>query len=474
MDESDYIAIKKSTQCGVSEYLVVKAMAKASSGRSVFYVLPTFDIKNRFVQNRFDRSVQYSPYYQSLFKLAGTTKSAESMSLKHIGSGVISFAGSNTPAPFTEFPADDYIVDEKDRCDQTNLAMGEERLSHSDHKQELYVSNPTFPNVGIDLDFKTTDMKMWMIPCSNCGKWFHPDFFKDVVVQVDDSRWMVRDTEWERGMERDIMPLCPHCSKPYHRFEDGEWVAQRQSFRSGYQVSKMFSSNNSIVELVDRFDRGLANDGIMERFYNGDLGLTFESAGSKIVQSFLDSCVREYGLQDSSTEATIMGIDVGKVMHVSIGRITAEGRVRIIYLNEVREEQEIFDLYKRFNVKIGVIDAMPETRMSRRICANLYGMFMCYYGGEKRDIIDPKNKIITIDRTVALDAVKEGITLENIELPMNAGSIDNFYDQMMASVRVLDKNKDRYNWIEGEQPDHYFHSMSYLMIAKRLVVSMRG
>ena len=40
-----------------------------------------------------------------------TIKQSESMYLKHLGIGSIAFAGSNTTRVFTEYPADDHLVD---------------------------------------------------------------------------------------------------------------------------------------------------------------------------------------------------------------------------------------------------------------------------------------------------------------------------------------------------------------------------
>jgi len=473
LDDSDFIAVKKSVQCGVSEWLIVKALVEAKEGRSVFYVLPTIDLKNRFVQNRWDRSVLYTPYYQQLYREAGKTKSAESVSLKHVGRGVIAYAGSNSPAPFTEFPADTYIVDEEDRCDRTTLAMGEERLSHSDRKKQFRVSNPTFPNRGIDVHYRRSDKKKWFIKCESCGEWINPDFFKNVVMKVDSLHWVTIDPDWDKNSPLDIRCYCHKCGTPFDRFAQGEWVKEDQSaLISGYQISKMFSSNNTVADLVDRFVRGLGNDSIMERFYNGDLGQTYESEGAKLTVAMLDECVVDYNIPDHSDDVCVMGIDVGKTMHVMIAKIDGE-RLQVLFIGQVREEMEIIELAQRYNVKFGVIDAMPENRMSRKICANIPGMFMCFYGGEKRDTINMEDKIITTDRTYQLDTIKEMVLLQKLDLPMNAPSIEGFYLQMTVSTRIYDQDKDRYYWDEGTEPDHYFHSCGYMMLAKRLSTNLR-
>ncbi len=175
LDNSDYIVIEKSTQSGLTEWLIIKAMCKAKEGRSIFYVLPTFDLRNRFVNNRINRSIEFSPYYKNLIRESNAGIS-ESVSLKHIGNGSIAFVGSNSPAAFSEYPADDLIIDELDHCDQENLGMADKRLSNSTHKMIIKISNPTINDYGIDWEFKKSDKKQWFIKCE-CGQWINPDFF---------------------------------------------------------------------------------------------------------------------------------------------------------------------------------------------------------------------------------------------------------------------------------------------------------
>ena len=81
-------------------------------------MLPTFQPANRFVKNRGDRAIEFTAYYKEVLRASRmtTTKQSESMYLKHLGIGSIAFAGSNTASVFTEYPADDLLVDsEEDR-----------------------------------------------------------------------------------------------------------------------------------------------------------------------------------------------------------------------------------------------------------------------------------------------------------------------------------------------------------------------
>lgn len=400
-------------------------------------------------------------------------KSAESVSLKHISKGVVAFAGSNSEAPFIEFPADDYVVDEYDKCNINNIVMGEERLSASENKSELYIANPTVVGYGIDSLFNITDMKEWSIRCSSCGEFVFLDFFKHVVRQIGNNEYLLLDEEWDEGTERDIYVVCDKCNKPLNRFVDGEWVNFNKSFKSGYHISKLFSTNVSVFEIVDRFNRGLANDSIMQRFYNGDLGMAYTAPGAKITSTILDACkgiyhMPYYGIsEDLKDKFVVMGADIGTKIHVRISEITKDDKYVAKYIGTVDDYDGIRDLYHEFSVKCGVVDAQPEVRLSKKIVATLKMMFMCYYGTIKRELIDPRYKIVTVDRTSTLDVVKEAIILQKLVLPINADSMPEYYEHMQNLTRLHDEEKDKYDWVKSG-PDHFFHAEAYSLLARKL------
>ena len=84
-----------------------------------------------------------------------------------------------------------------------------------------------------------------------------------------------------------------------------------------------------------------------------------------------------------------------------------------------------------------------------------------------RDTID-KNKILRVDRTSALDAVKECLIKQEIDLPMNILSVPDFTDQLLTSTRIFDDKSQIYKWVESG-PDHYHHAFSYMLKAEKLL-----
>ena len=470
--EDPYIVVMKSTQCGISEWLIINSIGKALKGRGIFYVLPTFALAARFVRNRIDRSVSFTQYYKRIIGSSKLAK-AESMMLKHIASGSIAFVGSNVAGVFTEYPADDLIIDELDYCEQDNIEMGWERLSASEDKKEIRVSNPTVEGYGIDNEYSNTNQYEWYISCE-CGKYIHPDFFVHVVRKTPSGKYILRDEEWDRLGSKDINLICDKCERPLNRKGAGVWGARYPGRKKiGFHVSKLFSTNVEIREIVDRFERGLTSDIIFQRFYNADLGVPFTASGAKVSDQMLDELIEDYTMAPpDGGSISIMGIDVGKVLHIVIGQLLPDKRLKTVYIGEAQNYEDIETLYKTYSVRLGVIDAMPETRLSKRVVATLKNMFMCFYGDVKKDSIDIYNKILTVERTQALDNVKEAILLKNIILPRNARTIPSYYPQMIASTRVWDEKRQRYFWTEGSKDDHYMHAEAYMILARKLLVML--
>ena len=488
LDQSDYITIRKSTQCGLTEWLIVVAISRASMGRGVFYVLPTYSLQNRFVKNRFNKSVEYSSYYKTMLQSEEGKRFTENMSLKRFGNGSVAFIGSNAPAAFMEFPADDLIIDELDKCNMENLPLADGRLSSSESPTRVKVSNPTIEGFGIDIEYNQSDRKQWYIKCSSCGKYIQPDFSRHVVKEgQDENEYYVIDEAWDEHSIRDIKPICHLCGKPFDRFADGIWKEQdKKSNISGYHISKMFSTNVSLVEMVNNFNEGLENETKLQAFYNLDLGLAYTSKGSKITYSVLDEAIGDYNeykdLKDGSR--AFMGVDVGSYLHYVIARFTPERNIQVLTFGKVQTEDELFSVAKRYNAVIGVIDGLPETRLSKKICGRLKYWFMCFYGATKTMKMNERAKMITVDRTISLDEVKESIITRRLILPVGSRykqplvfqsgiEVSEFYQNMTSSTRVFNEKRQVYDWVHTE-PDHYMHSTCYMLIASKLFLILGG
>jgi hypothetical protein len=479
-DNSPEIVIIKSTQCGISEYLIARAICNSIKGMNIFYVLPTYNLVSRFVKNRIEKTIINTKYYNLMIRfkqVQDNRKQSDSMSMRDIGLGTIAFVGSNSTAGFTEFPADEVIIDELDECDPDNIIMAWERMSHSKIRTQIKVANPTIEGIGIDAEYSKSDKKRWHILC-DCGKHRNLNFFDHIVEKVGEDDYLIRDKEWTWDSGRDIYAICDKCGRPINRKGEGEWVPHAKSQISGYQISKLYSGTTKISEIVDRFNKGLVNDSIMQRVYNADFGLGYSAEGSKISEKMILDCIGDYNRGGIEDGMILAGIDVGTYYHYVIKKLLHDGRLKTLEVGAIRNTDDLIIRLKEYKVNVGIIDGMPETRESRKIAGHFNYFFLCYYGSGKTDSINARAKTISVDRTSALDAVKEALLTKKVIYPKNIINNREFIEHMTASTRVYNPDKKRgggtgvYEWQEGSKDDHLFHATAYCLIARRMLIML--
>ena len=481
-DRAKKKVLMKSTQSGITEWLIIVAIVKAYyQKRNIFYVMPTSKLKNQVVNTRINQSIQYTPFYRSMLK----ESVYDNMSVKQIGSASIFFAVSNSKSNFTSFPADDLIIDELDECNFENLEMAPERLAFSSDPQEIRVANPTYPGIGIDFEYQLSDKKNWHITCK-CGHEFIPDFFNNIVRQEGEDEFIIRDKNFDLTSDKDANLICDKCDAPVYRYEKGRWINLAKSPVSGRHLNQIFSSRKKLRDMIAQFNLALNSAPKMQRFYNGTLGLPFIGTGMQITDEIINSCKADYLLPNSCKEPCVIGIDVGKKMHTTIFKIIKNAdqyKMQLVFAGELfftvtKEKIDISELtylYRRYNIVAGIIDARPEDRLARLICQNFRSMWRCVYLSENpKDQVDQESKIYKTDRTSSMDGVKEQLTLANIILPANINSIPGFTEHLKAPVRVFEERETtngKWVWREGHKDDHYFHAVNYANISKKLILN---
>jgi hypothetical protein len=470
-------AVIKSTQGGVSEWFLCKGINTAANGKNIFWVLPTYSLVGRFVRERFDRTMRAVPRYGALASEVDAGRFADSATMKQFGKGTIALVGSNTASAFTEFPADVLFIDELDRCDQRNIAMAWERLSASESPEEWYVSNPTITGFGIDEKYSESTMGRWHIKCPHCGSYQHPEFIGSVIREAGDDQgnYYVIDPDYEFDRGIDPQVYCQKCNKPYDPRMEGTWIETYPSRpRAGYHYNKLFTANVGVGEILERFVKSEGDETLRQRVWNADFGLAYDAPGARVLRGDILAAQGDYALrQPNVSGAVVAGIDVGSRFHIVIGIVRHEQPLRIIDICSVRTEDEVMDKLREWKPRSFVIDALPETRISRVITTSVPGGYVCYFGGGKSETVS--KGAVTVDRTSLLDAVRSSIVTKSIEYPQGVANVPDFIDHMTASTRIFDAEANRgegaYSWVEGSKQDHYFLAQGYMTLAARILVS---
>jgi hypothetical protein len=467
-DKSHHKVFKKGTQSKISEYLMAFAIDKALKNNNVLYVLPTDVIKTRYVTSRVNKTVEFTEFYSRALK------DLNSASMKGFNNGLINFIGSHSEANFAEFVAQIIIIDEKNLCNLDNVKMAKERQSSQEMEDRytLEAANPTICDYAIDVDYENSDQKKWYNKCE-CGHRFEIDFFKHIVRQEDNNEYVIIDKDFDWSEDRDCYIICDKCGKPIDRRGEGLWVPESKSSISGYHFNQFFTSPTPVRDQLAQFQKGLTDERELQRFYNASLGLSYTSAGARITRDMMT--FGDYPQLEYCKNPCLIGLDVGADIHYIIGELLSDRTIRIIKIGKCKEEKEVFELNKRYNILIGIIDALPETRISRRICATLKGYWMAEYLTEaKKDIYDMNAKIIKVDRTSSLDLLKEAVLLKNIIFPQDKDK--ELIAHFEASTRVWQENDrsengGRWQYVHSK-PDHFFHCANYMNMCKRLLAML--
>jgi len=478
-----FMVVEKSVQCGLSELFIIQSHVEAGEmGLTVMYVLPKYELRNRFVNNRIYKLHKRAPAY-SVLVFQSETK-VHRTSLMHFGTGTLAYVGSNVQDEFIEIPVDSAYVDEKDRCNLANLLMLPDRLTASPYGFEREIGNPTVEGFGIDERYAESSQGKWNLKCPSCNKWFVPDFFQHVVIESGTNTFTPRDRDADpdpqvMGDESEFR-LIHDCGSPVNRLAKGEWVSAYQNRQwQGFRVSQVFSKFTSLRKLYRIWTKAVGNALKTQLFYNSNLGLPFASRGSKITRAMLQDCRRNYEWpvrRVSQGRLRFMGVDVGESIHVILReRVKSQFGVslRLIGIWTLPGFTQLFQIMREWKPTCCVIDAQPEIHKIMEVKAAFGMAWSSRFQEGCTDMIKHKDKReVRMDRTALLDYVQQGIELKSMTVPLKAESLEDgeYYKQMQAATRILEPNethpeKSRFVWKEGSRPDHFFLAEGYCIQA---------
>jgi len=455
-DTHPYIVVRKSAQCGVSEWMMNIAFWLADIYRMNSTIVQPADPElSSFVHGRVNPAIQDCPY------LLERLTSTDNIGLKKIGKAFIYFRGSRKPHKLKTIDSDCMLYDELDELTEGTLARGEKRLGHSDLKWSRAVSTPTYPDDGIDKLYNDSNQMQWFIPCNHCG--------------------LKQTLTWEKNVNCETgKVICMDCKKEIDRLAMGEWVAKYPERKgiNGYHINKLICARTDIAKMIEN-SQSIAQFEIQE-FFNSDLGLPYAAKGNRLAKGDLRACVDPTYQCPTPADHCTMGVDVGTVLNVRISELVDNKR-RVVHICTLTSFEELDPLMETYNVDVCVIDANPETRKCKEFQQRFIGrVYLAYYwpsDDKRKDLLEIKEDeeegadTVNINRTQAGDHVVGQYQHRQITLPSNAEFIPQFFNQMCAPLRVVEKAPDGNEvakYKEFGKPDHYFHADIYDFIANKI------
>lgn len=469
-DQFPNIVYQKAAQMGLSERLISEAVWICDRLKKiVLYTFPTSSQLSDFVQARLEPVFMFSDY---LSRITGSltadekkrrnideTDKVKKVGLKQIGQGFIYLRGSQNQQQIISVDADCVFLDERDRFIQEHVPYIDKRLLHSTLKWRREASTPTFPGMGISEAYLASDQRVWMIKCDYCKLEQELDFFFNI--------------DYDKKIT-----ICKQCKKEIDRFKRGRWITLKPENNQlhGYKINGIYNPRRNIAELIDSYEKAKVRGfSAMQQFYNQTLGVPYESEGTSLLISDLNNCRADFEIARES-KSSFAGADIGQLIHVVIAEKTQ--KTKYVYIGNIHNflgpTNSLEALIVKYNIKILVVDAHPDTRKVRELIERFPKIvYAAYYPPRKFDIqnyyiFDDIRREVSIDRTISLDYLVSEIQNKIIELPVNAQYIPEFYQQMASCIRQTQvnprNNQPEARWIE-RGPDHFFHAANYCRIA---------
>lgn len=474
-------AIQKSAQMGATVISLTTALHWwAMRHWNVMYLLPLKAGTIAFSQGRIEPMLNSTPWLKSRLR------AVDNINHKRTDRANFYVRGTNVTTELQEVPIDAMIWDERDKMKEKNMSMADTRMDASKWKWKVQLSTPTLPNVGINRAFQESDQRHWYMKCPKCGT--------------------AQTLNWEDHVKigknhKDTIIECEHCHKewPHDKIieaseESGHWVKHEEGQSDeihGYQINQLFSPTRPIEELARIYFKGLDDPETMRELYNSALGLPYIVEGDRLTEDVLDDCAKMgsgnligIGKDLPLDERLYIGIDVGKVLHVTIDRMKPDGIHVEAIARETMSWAELHLLLDRIPDFMCVIDRFPEIQKTQELALRFWGrVFLCTYNTQARDPdwTYPTDRSdvgqVKVDRTIALDYTNNRFFRRHMILARNMRDIgerqqnrgyQGWYRQMMSQVRLQEQNKAG-NMIatyeKADGPDHWHHSQSYCTLA---------
>lgn len=471
------LTVKKLSQMGITEISIRKALwfLTHNPGTSVLYTMPTTDMKKRLSQTRL------KPILDNDFPIKQGESPIRNTDITQIGNSFL-YVSANVEGDATSTPVDFIINDEYDLSNQEFLALVNSRIQHSSFKIKQTFSTPTFNSFAVSLEYSTSDQREFFCQCSHCNHWQIPMFSLDNVYipnlpdSVGDLR---RDIDPVMAVSLDLdnaYVKCSKCGKPLILGDDAnrEWVARYpdRTHSRGYWIRPFSSDLLSIKYLVTTMADFMRKDQ-PRRFINTVLGEEYEDKNSRLEIKDIMECMVDDRVPDiDKSKPCFVGLDVGVNCHITISTNDSD-----VVLFEVVPFDKLLDRMKeldeKYNIVCGAIDRHPQIILANMLRDWSEGrIYPVIYNGI-RDA-DPHTDLsgnvdyYNINRTNALDNVKELINTHKMK----------FYGYGNLKSTIAEHLRDMYrdDGVDGKEPrwikmtgnDHFFHSLGYSFVARKI------
>ena len=464
---------KKASQMAGTEGEVISALHGCITRKfplGVLYLFPSKDSVTDFSASRFKPLI--SANYDAIGKHVLDTDRAN---LKRIGNGFLYFRSGSlstqiqgqhkTSKMLVGIPVDSVVYDEWDLMSPAARDLAIKRMEQSNIQSESFLSNPTLPDYGIEKVYAESDMSVWMIRCSKCGKY--------TCLELEYPECLHRLSNGK------VIRLCMRCRDREVYPRDGRWEARHPDRKmAGFWISHLcnyrtaFRNGTDPAYILDMLETPPKESHKVTHFWNMDMGMGYASVRDRLTyQQVLDLCGDE-GIANKNSGPCSMGVDQGNDLHVVIGKKSPNLAGRIVHIRAYRDWNELDNLMRYFKVSRCVVDALPETRNARAFAKRFPGkVYLNYYNEHQKGSYawNEKETIVSCNRTESLDNSHREIMDEDLILPKQCEMTEEFARHMSNVAKRLEEDAEtgskRYVYVKLG-PDHLRHAFNYETMAR--------
>lgn len=471
--------VMKISQVGLSEIMQRKALAICvrNPGRVGIFSLPNEAMYRRFSQSRLQ------PLLESDRVFRGREGETRSMSLVQIGSSFLHVVNA-TEASATSTSADFVFTDEVDLSDQKVLALFASRVQNSDMAVRQRFSTPTWTGFGIDATYSASDQREFGIKCRACNHWQVPLF---------DRRWVdipglaaegpLADLDDASILSLNLEPahpyvVCERCRAPLDLDDEStrEWIAAFPSRTQGrgYRVRPFSAGRITVPYILAQLVQYRRRD-FVRGWWNTVLGEPYIDSRSRLDEATIRANFVSPGVPDLAPGTPVhLGIDMGQVCHVILGRETSEGAAAIEF-SAVRVSEIVSfvrEVKERYLLVGGCCDRHPYTPTADELFDETQGIVVpVEYRGDK-DLNPVKQADGTVrhwqgNRTRLLDEVARLIRLKRLPM-LGYGNQSGVLVEHFRDMIRQENPEEPATWIKLNGNDHYFHAAAFMLASIRL------
>ncbi len=439
-DWTPQIAVTACAQIGKSVTFSIKSLfAIKHLHFNTIYTMSSDSDVNEFVSSKFNKIVQANHHeFQGM--------ATDNVERKEFNDRFIFFKGTNSKTAAISTTADLLIHDEISRSDQHAIETYKSRIKASQYKGRWLFSNPGGERDELDLAWQKSDQKEWVITCPSC----------------EDEHFLV----WPESINLEGKYYqCRACKEPISDDvrRQGKWVAQNGEQKvSGYHISHLMCPWISVDEIIDD------SQGDPAYFNNFVLGLPYSPGDLSVSKTTI---LDLWTPKDLTTRNVFLGVDVGNIKHYVVR--TEKG---IVKMGRFTKDSELDDIIAYWKPTAGVIDAMPNTTLSRYIVETYPFMQMSYFmeNSNNPQVIlwwgeNDKKGIVYSFRDRILDQFLMCMIEAKWSIGVVADEMFRLYIKHFETLRrekvVNNKGIERYIWESTTGEDHFVFADLYSYIA---------